>query len=327
MFTNIIQYIFCIALLNDYNVCAKIIILIFLKMLKNSSLLSWVYGILFLLLLGAFLLSKFQKADDTLAFEYPTWNIDFAGELVPLSFQDDFYTKERFDKEFLLTSNNLYQFYLYVKRYPLYISTIEEKLKLAEIPDDFKYLAIAESALREDVVSSAGAGGIWQFMPETAKRYGLRVDENIDERYHFEKATDAAIVYIWDLYDLFWNWTLVAAAYNRWENGLKRAMESQKVDTYYDLYLNEETSRYVFRILAIKYVMLSYFERKELIDTLIGWIQEKPKTKEILVSEISDLSKWALENGYNYKDIKILNRWIVSESLPKWDWKIQVFQK
>ena len=296
-------------------------------MLKNSSLLSWVYGILFLLLFWVFLLSKFQKANDTLVFPYPSWMLEFSWEKVPIDGVDDFFNKERFDKEFLLTSNNLYQFYLYVKRYPLYIPYIEEKLKKAHIPDDFKYLPIAESALRDDVVSSAGAGGIWQFMPETAKRYGLRVDDFIDERYHFEKATDAAILYIQDLYKIFWNWTLVAAAYNRWENGLKRALENQWVNNYYDLYLNEETSRYVFRILAIKYVMLSYFERKEFIDRLIGWIPEKPHTKEVSVSQISDLAVWSQENGYNYKDVKIFNRWIIWESLPQGDWKIRVLEK
>lgn len=296
-------------------------------MLKNSSLLSGVYGILFLLLLWVFLLSKFQKVSDTLVFPYPSWNIEFAGEVVPIESADDFFNKERFDKEFLLTSNNLYQFYLYVKRYPLYIPYIEEKLKLSQIPDDFKYLPIAESALRDDVVSSAGAGGIWQFMPETAKRYGLRVDEYVDERYHFEKATDAALSYIQDLYKLFWNWTLVAAAYNRWENGLRRAMDNQWVETYYDLYLNEETSRYVFRILAIKYVMLSYFERKNLIDTVIWWVSQNPSTHEISVSEIWNLATWSQENWYNYKDIKILNRWIIGESLPKWEWKIRVLKK
>lgn len=295
-------------------------------MLKNSSLLSLVYGVLFFLILGVFFLSKFQKADDTLVFAYPKETIVFAGEEVPMN-RDNFYNKERFDKEFLLSSNNLYQFYLYVKRYPVYIPYIEEKLKEAGIPNDFKYLPIAESALRDDVVSSAWAGGIWQFMPETAKRYGLRVDEYVDERYHFEKATDAAIRYIWDLYDIFWDWALVAAAYNRWENGLQRDMKQQGIHNYYDLYLNEETSRYVFRILAIKYVMHSYFERKDAIDTLIGGVQSLPETELFQVSSIENLNLWAQTQGQKYKDIKVLNRWIISESLPEWSWEIKVMKK
>ncbi len=164
-------------------------------------------------------------------------------------------------------------------------------------------------------------------MPETAKRYWLRVDEYVDERYHFEKATDAAIEYLGDLYDIFWNWSLVAAAYNRWENGLLRDMKSQGVDTYYDLYLNEETSRYVFRILAIKYVMLSYFERKDMINTLIWGVQSIPQTEILSVSSLSDFALWSQEKWYNYKDVKILNRWIVGENLPEWKWNIKVMKQ
>ncbi len=130
-------------MLNDYNDCAKTIIFIFFKMLKNSSLLWVVYGVLFLCIVWVFFLSKFQKADNTLVFPYPSQEIEFSGEEIPF-WGADFYNKERFDKEFLLSSNNLYQFYLYVKRYPLYIPYIEEKLKKAGIPDDFKYLPIAE---------------------------------------------------------------------------------------------------------------------------------------------------------------------------------------
>ena len=296
-------------------------------MLKNSSLLSWVYGVLFILLWGTFLLSKFQTADNTLVFSYPNDDIEFSGEMVPMQAEDDYYNKERFDKEFLLSSNNLYQFYLYVKRYPLYIPYIEKKLEQADIPDDFKYLPIAESALRDDVVSSAWAWGIWQFMPDTAKRYGLQIDDFVDERYQFEKATDAAVLYLGDLYEIFWDWALVAAAYNRGENGLQRDMKEQGIGNYYNLYLNEETSRYVFRILAIKYVMQSYFERKSTIDAFIGWVYTPPETEFITVSEIKDLSLWCQENAYLYNDIKILNRWIIGESLPLGKWNIKVMKR
>ena len=150
------------------------------------------------------------------------------------------------------------------------------------------------------------------------------MDDFVDERYHFEKATDAAIEYLWDLYNIFWDWALVAAAYNRGENGLQRDMEAQNIHNYYDLYLNEETSRYVFRILSIKYVMQSYFEKQALIDKIIGWTYEKPDTELILVSGIEDIASWAKGHGYNYKDIKILNRWIVGDSLPDGNWEITV---
>lgn len=276
------------------------------------------------MILGVYLLSRFSAWNDTIVFAYPDSEISFAEDIVPM--KDNIDTKKRFDKEFLLTSNNLYQFYLYVKRYPLYIPTIEEKLSKAGLPDDLKFLPIAESALRDDVVSSAWAGWIWQFMPETAKNYGLVVNEYVDERYHFEKATDAAIAYLTDLHEMFNDWPLAIAAYNRWENGLRRDMQSQNVDNYYDLYLNEETSRYVFRILAIKYVMQSYFEKKDVIDKIIWGVYETQETQKISVWKVDDIALWAKQNGYSYKDIKILNRWIVWKTLPEGDWEITILK-
>jgi len=292
-------------------------------MLKSNSLLAIVYWVLFLLILIVFLFSKFWSWKDGIVFEYPSFPINFSWEQVP---SENFFNKERFDKEFLNTSNNLYQFYLYVKRYPVYAEYIQKVLQEKNIHSDFMYLPIAESALRNDVVSSAGAAGIWQFMPETAKEYDLIVNEFIDERYHFEKSTEAASEYIWDLYDKFWDWTLVAAAYNRWWNGIARALEDQWVDNYYDLYLNEETSRYVFRILAIKYMMLSYFDKKDFIDRFIWWVHSKPETELISVWKIEDVSKWASQNNYRYKDIKVLNRWIIGSELPEGEWEMSVLK-
>lgn len=293
-------------------------------MLKNNSPLLWVvYGVLFLLLIWVFFLSKFTKDNNNIVFSYPQETLSFAGESVP-SDSLHFSVKERFDKEFLLTSNNLYQFYLYVKRYPLYISFIEQELSKNNIPDDFKYLPIAESALRNTVVSSAGAAWIWQFMPETARSYGLVVDEYVDERYHFEKSTQAAIKYLSFLYQKFDNWTLAAAAYNRWENGLQRALDDQNVESYYDLYLNEETSRYVFRIMAIKYVMQSYFEKNDIIDRVIGGVYKVPQVKEIQVSGIDDIQLWCQEQWILYQNFRLLNPWILWNTLPDWDWKIKI---
>lgn len=238
--------------------------------------------------------------------------------------ENNYRNKERFDKEFLNTSNNLYQFYLYVKRYAVYKDFIYQQLDIYNIPEDFIYLPIAESALRNDVVSTAGAWWIWQFMPETAKMYWLRVDDEIDERYHFEKATIAAMQYLTKLHGDFWNWSLAAAAYNRWENGLMRDMESQNIDNYYDLYLNEETSKYVFRILAIKYVMHSYFTKQDFINTLIWGVYKKQDTRIITVGKIDNLQIWATKAWYKYRDIKELNAWILWNSLPDGSWDILV---
>lgn len=295
-------------------------------MLKNSSLLWIIYGILFFFCVCAYLFTRAQNPESPIVFSYPDLPIEIAGEEVPMD-NLHYDVKERFDKEFLNASNNIYQFYLYVKRAPLYLPYIENALKDLDLPDDIKYLAIAESALKNDIVSHAWAAWIWQFVPETAKRYGLRVDENIDERYHFEKSTKAALSYLSDLYDIFGDWSLAFAAYNRWENGLRRDMQEQGVKSYYDLYLNEETSRYVFRILAIKYVMLSYEERKKVIDKLIGGVYERPQTKIIRISSIDDIWNWCMQNNINIKDFKLLNPWIVGNVLPAWDWEIQVLVK
>lgn len=247
--------------------------------------------------------------------------VNFAGEKV--SFEGKYYyNREKFERELSVTRFNMYQFVLYHKREPLYIPYIEKKLKAAWIPSDFKYLAIAESGLRNESLSSAWAGGIWQFMPDTAKQYKLQISETIDERYNFELETEAAIKHFLKLYEDFHDWTLVAAAYNRWENGLRRAMDDQKATSYYDLYLNEETTRYLFRILAIKYLMenrYQVFDRDELWDFFV-----EPKTRLITVSDIKDIKAWCLSNKYDYAMTRQLNQWVLGNSLPKGSWKIKV---
>lgn len=250
-------------------------------------------------------------------------SIDFAWEKV--SFDGaHYFNKEKFVKELNITRFNTYQFVLYHKREAIYFPFIEKKLKEAWIPDDFKYLAVAESALKNDALSDSNAGWIWQFIPETGKRFGLTINANIDERYNFEKETDAAVAYFQKLYKDFGNRTLVAAAYNRWENWLQRALDDQNVKSYYDLYLNEETSRYVWRILAIKYIMINrynIFDKEEL-----GEKFSPPKTKaEIVVSDWKlDIKKRISEKWYIYANIKNLNVWIIWDILPKWSWTIKI---
>lgn len=247
--------------------------------------------------------------------------VNFAGETV--SFADKYYYNlEKFERELSITRFNMYQFVLYHKRAPLYFPYIEQKLKAAGIPDDFKYLAVAESGLRNESLSSAGAGGIWQFVPGTAKQYGLIVDDNVDERYNFEKSTDAAIAYFKKMHKDFNDWTLVAAGYNRGENGLRRALDDQKASSYYDLYLNEETSRYLFRIIAIKYLMenrYKVFDPSELGDVFL-----LPKTKDIAVSEMKDIKQWSQDNRYDYAIVRQLNPWITGDALPKGEWQVRV---
>lgn len=289
----------------------------------NKSRTALIISFLFLIMsIGVFFLvgKKVQhSADLSQIIDYS--RINFAGEKVSFEWKY-YYNREKFERELSVTRFNMYQFVLYHKREPLYIPYIEKKLKAAGIPSDFKYLAIAESGLRNESLSTAWAGGIWQFIPETAKQYKLIVTSDIDERYNFELETDAAIKYFQKLYEDFHDWTLVAAAYNRGENGLRRAIDDQKVTSYYDLYLNEETTRYLFRILAIKYLMenrYEIFDRDELWDVFV-----EPKMRFVEVSDIRDIQDWCEKNKYDYVMIRQLNQWILGNSLPKGKWKIKV---
>lgn len=294
------------------------------KILITISRIFTIFLIVFIIFLNK--KNNNSQLTNSIIFSYPEEKLKFAWEFLP-DFNENYIIKERFDKEFLNTSYNLYQFFLYVKRLPLYMDYIEKKLNEYNIPNDFKYLPIAESALRNDVISSAWRAWIWQFMPETAKEYWLIVNDIIDERYNFEKSTIAALKYINHLYSIFWNRTLVAASYNRWQNGIKKALKDQKVDNYYDLYLNEETSRYVFRILAIKYVLKDYETKKSYIDKIIGWTYKKPKIEIKKVWQIDDLKSWTKNNWQNYQTIKNLNMWIRKDFLPEWNWEIKILKK
>lgn len=161
-------------------------------------------------------------------------------------------------------------------------------------------------------------------MPGTAKHYGLLINEYVDERFDSEKSTTAAILYLQDLGKQFAQWTLVAAAYNRGENGLQKSLNSQYSNNYYDLWLNNETSRYVFRILAMKYLWehkYQYFDSNTLGDQYLPFA-----TKTIHVKQITDLAERARQRDIGYYAVKKLNPWILKNSLPEGKWNIQVFQ-
>ncbi len=181
-------------------------------------------------------------------------SLSFAGQQVPM---DGAYSmnQERYDRELALTALDPAQIVMIHKRWNLYMPMIENALDDANLPEDLQYIPVIESALRNIALSTAGAAGIWQFMPDTARRYGLVVDDFVDERLDSVKATQAAIRYLRDLYtdfneDVF----LTAAAYNRGENGLQRDLSRQGVSTFWDAQLNSETSRYIFRLIAMKQV-------------------------------------------------------------------------
>jgi hypothetical protein len=226
-------------------------------------------------------------------------SIDFAGENTPLNVSD---VKERFERELLVNANLDATTLLIIKRANRAFPIIEPILKNNNIPDDFKYLAVIESGL-VNAVSPAGAKGVWQFMPETAKEKGLEVNEIVDERYHLEKSTEAACKYLLDAKRKFGSWTLAAASYNGGMTGVNKQIDIQKVTSYYDLLLNEETSRYVFRILALKEIMKNpklygfEIESKELYKNI-------PTRKLEIDSTINDLASFSIAQGINYKILK-----------------------
>ncbi len=249
--------------------------------------------------------------------------MNFADEVMPTKWRYEL-NIERFDREVALLEINEAQFIMIYKRWNLIIPTIEKELKKAGLPDDLKYIPIIESALRDNVSSSAGAAGLRQFMPDTARSKWLIVNEFVDERFDIAKSTAAAIVHLKNLYKNFNNRTLVAAAYNRGGNGLQRSLDSQFTNNYYDLWLNTETSRYVFRLLAMKYVRehkYSIFNRDSLGDMYSPFA-----TKYISVKQVEDLAARAKKNNFSYYEVKKLNPWILKNSLPEGKWNIEVFQ-
>jgi len=176
----------------------------------------------------------------------------FCNEPVPLSDPD---IRERLERELLVSLDNSDDIILWIKRANRYFPYIEKALKDQSMPDDLKYITIAESSLRPMVFSNKGAAGYWQFIEGTGSKYGLEINNDIDERRNFYKATQAALKYLKNLHAIFDSWTLSAAAYNMGEDGLKSEIVVQKVNDYYKLYLNQETQRYVFRILAAKIII------------------------------------------------------------------------
>jgi membrane-bound lytic murein transglycosylase D len=178
-------------------------------------------------------------------------SLEFCGEPVPLDVQE---VRERFEKEFLLTLWDKPQVILWLKRSRRYLPYIEEMLQQNDMPDDLKYVAVAESALRPHASSHKGALGFWQFIQHTGRHYGLVVNSRIDERRNLFASTQAAIKYFQELHKTFGSWTLAAAAYNMGENGLADEIQEQGAADYYYLYLPLETQRYIFRILSIKLI-------------------------------------------------------------------------
>jgi len=195
-----------------------------------------------------------------------------------------------------------------LKKANRFFSVIEPILKKNGIPDDFKYLAVAESGLSQ-AVSPSKAVGFWQILEGTAKDYGLEVNSEVDERYHIEKSTEVACRYLLKSFQKYGNWTMAAASYNFGSNGISKQMDRQENDSYYDMVLGEETGRYVFRILAIKVI----FENPERYGFFLDKRDLYPPyqfTEVKVDTAITSIAQFARQFDSNYKLIKMLNPWL-----------------
>ena len=236
--------------------------------------------------------------------------MSFAGEQVPLS---TYYVHEGLDLEVITNMYRHSSTMLYFKRANRYFPIIEPILKKNGIPSDFKYLCVIESGLT-NATSPAKAQGFWQFIPSTGANYGLTVNDEIDMRNNLTASTEAACKYIRSLYNKFHSWTAAAAAYNCGENGLARRISKQSTDNYYDLWLNSETSRYVYRILAMKLIMQNpqkygfHLRQCDLYPPI-------PTRAATLSGQNVDLYEFARTNGTSYKMLRMLNPWIQTEVL------------
>jgi len=231
--------------------------------------------------------------------------LEFAGEKIPT---ENFEVYERMEREFLSNTYWHSATILAIKRANRWFPIIEPILKKNNIPDDFKYLCVAESNM-DNVISPAGATGFWQFMKPAGEKYGLKINSQIDERYDVEKSTEAACKYLKDSHDMFGSWIAAAASYNMGQDGVKEQQDRQKAKNYFNLVLNSETSRFVARIVSLKYILQnpeSYgFDIKA---------DQKYKPLECyevtLDSSIADFADYAKSLGVNYFILKMYNPWL-----------------
>jgi hypothetical protein len=230
----------------------------------------------------------------------------FAGEALPV---DNFDVAERLERELLVNAFYHSSTILAIKMSNRYFPAIEQILKEEDVPEDFKYLAVAESGLRQ-ATSSADARGVWQFLKETAREYGLEVNDEVDERYHLEKSTRAACAYFKALKKRFGSWTLAAAAYNMGGASLARVMAEQRADNFFQLNINEETSRYIFRVVAMKEIILDT-ERYGFSIPKGQLYQPLDRYKVVEVNgPVENWGDFAKTHQTDYRMLKIYNPWL-----------------
>jgi membrane-bound lytic murein transglycosylase D len=239
--------------------------------------------------------------------------VTLCGESFPLEDKNVF---ENLDREFLLGLSNEAQALLWMKRARRYFPWIEKRLKEMGLPDDLKYVTITESSLRPEVVSTSGAAGIWQFIPPTGEKYGMRKNRSIDERFDFFKATEGALSYLKSLYEDFGSWVLSMAAYNAGENKVKKEIELQKTKNYFYLDLPLETERYVYKIAVAKIILSDprrygyTLEEHDLYNPLQVERVQIELTQPLPIMEI------AKAIGSYYKEIKEMNLHLFEDTIP-----------
>ena len=263
--------------------------------------------------LGIILAPRTQPNEDyTIDFPksslpYIPRELTFAGEVVPL---ENFDIQESLRRELLTTSYLHSRTFLTLLATTRYFPIIEPILKQYNVPDDFKYLCMAESGLDPNIMSFAGAAGLWQIMPSTGQELGLDAGDEVDYRYHIEKSTEAACKYLLKSYEKLGSWTLAAAAYNLGNAGLDRRVEMQGTSNYYDTFLPEETLRYVFRVLTFKILTLNPSSYGFVITPNDYYKPLDQYTIAKASGRIINWSEFAQANGTSYKMLRQLNHWI-----------------
>ncbi|MCB0637953.1 MAG: lytic transglycosylase domain-containing protein [Lewinella sp.] len=283
--------------------------------------LMWGVNVVLLALAGFLILTASQPEQDASAFMdnvpqiFKPVDLDqpflFAGETLPT---DNFDVRERLDRELTVNTYWHSSTILSIKSMLRYFPIMERILREEGVPEDLKYVAVAESSLR-NAVSPAGARGIWQFMEGTAGDYNLEVNREIDERYDLEKSTRAAAQYFKRLHDRFGSWALATAAYNMGASRLRSTLEEQRAESYFDININEETSRYYFRLVAIKYIMEDprafgfYLDQEDYYAPLNDY-----RTVEVS-GPVENWGDFAREHGTTYRMLKVYNPWLLDSKL------------
>ncbi len=247
--------------------------------------------------------------------------MEFAGERIPL---ENFDVYERIDREFIVNTYFHSSTILALKRANRWFPVIEPILKKNNIPDDFKFLCVAESNM-ENVISPAGATGFWQFLKETGLKYGLEINSQIDERYHVEKSTEAASKYLQEAYDLFGSWMMAAGSYNMGIGGMQKQIERQKSNQYYNMVLSAETSRYVSRIMAFKEIFKAPEKYGFDLTAFKPYVPFKYNTV-VLDSSVKNFADYAASLGINYRTLKLYNPWLRDNNLNNKKKKVYVIK-